>query len=266
MEILKLLIIGVIQGVTELLPVSSSAHILLLGEIMSLKVSSSLLITFHLGTTLAIILFFWSKIFKDFFTKSKLKFFLKIIVASIPVGIVGFFFDDFISEKLRDEWIIALSLIVWGIVMIVIEKKCTKNEEEILGNVEDISWEQALVIGSSQILALIPGTSRSGITTIVGVLMGMNKYVALKFSFFLSIPVLLGTFILLFVKNHTIASFTQIVGEPVLFNTLIIIVSTLLFGIITLLSLQMVKKSQWLTVFGIYRIILGVVILLLFYL
>ena len=86
MEILKYLIIGVIQGVTELLPVSSSAHILLLGKLMNLEVSSSLLITFHLGTTLAIILFFWNKIFKDFFTKSKLKFFSKIIVASIPVG------------------------------------------------------------------------------------------------------------------------------------------------------------------------------------
>ena len=143
MEILKYLIIGVIQGVTELLPVSSSAHILLLGKLMNLEVSSSLLITFHLGTTLAIILFFWNKIFKDFFTKSKLKFFSKIIVASIPVGIVGFFFDELISEKLRAEWIIALSLIVWGIVMIIIEKRCTKNEDEKLGNVEDLSWKQA---------------------------------------------------------------------------------------------------------------------------
>ena len=184
MEILKYLIIGIIQGITELLPVSSSAHILLLGKLMNLNFSSSLLITFHLGTTLAIILFFWSKIFKDFFTKSKLKFFLKIIVASIPVGIAGIFFDKFISEKLRAEWIIALSLIVWGIVMILVEKKFTKDEEEKLRKVEDLSWKQAFVVGSSQILALIPGTSRSGITTIVGILMGMKKYVALKFSFF----------------------------------------------------------------------------------
>ena len=94
----------------------------------------------------------------------------------------------------------------------------------------------------------------------------MKKYVALKFSFFLSIPVLLGTFVLLIVKNHTIASFTQIVGEPVLFNMLIIIISTLLFGVITLLSLKMVKKSQWLTIFGVYRIVLGIAILFLFYL
>jgi len=266
MEILKYLIIGVIQGVTELLPVSSSAHILLLGKLMNLEVSSSLLITFHLGTTLAIIFFFWSKIFKDFFTKSKLKFFSKIIVASIPVGIVGFFFDKLISEKLRAEWIIALSLIVWGVVMIIVQKRCTKNEDEKLGNVEDLSWKQALVVGSSQILALIPGTSRSGITTIVGILMGMKKYVALKFSFFLSIPVLLGTFVLLVIKNHTVASFTQIVGEPILLNMLVIIISTLLFGVITLLSLKMVKKSQWLTIFGVYRIVLGIAILFLFYL
>ncbi len=266
MEILKFLIIGVIQGITELLPVSSSAHILLLGKLMNLKISSSLLIIFHLGTTLAIILFFWDKIFKDFFTKSKLKFFLKIIIASIPVGVVGFFFDDFISEKLRAEWIIALSLIIWGIVMIIIEKRCTKDEDEKLSNIEDISWKQALVVGCSQVLALIPGTSRSGITTITGILMGMKKYVALEFSFFLSIPVLLGTFILLFVKNHTIVSFTQIVGEPVLLNSLMIVTSTLLFGVVTLLALSITKKSQWLAVFGVYRIVLGIVILLLFYL
>jgi len=266
MEILKLLIIGVIQGVTELLPVSSSAHILLLGKLMNLEVSSSLLITFHLGTTLAIILFYWDKIFKNFFTKAKFKFFLKIIAASIPVGIVGFFFDNFISEKLRAEWIIAVSLIIWGIVMILIEKKFIKNEDGKLDNVENVSWKQALVIGGSQILALIPGTSRSGITTITGILMGMKKYVALEFSFFLSIPVLLGTFVLLFVKNHTVASFTQIVGEPVLLNFSIIVTSTLLFGVITLLALKMVKKSQWLTVFGVYRIVLGIAILILFYL
>jgi undecaprenyl pyrophosphate phosphatase UppP len=96
--------------------------------------------------------------------------------------------------------------------------------------------------------------------------MGMKKYVALKFSFFLSIPVLLGTFVLLIVKNHTIASFTQIVGEPILLNMLVIIISTLLFGVITLLSLKMVKKSQWLTIFGVYRIVLGIAILFLFYL
>jgi len=266
MEMIKLLIIGVIQGIAELLPISSSAHILIIGKLMNLDISSSLLITFHLGTTIAIMIFFWRKIFKNFLSKSKLLFFLKIFVASIPAAIVGLLFDEIISEKLRAEWIIALSLILWGIVMIVVEKKCIKEDEERLSDIEKISWKQAILIGLSQTIALIPGTSRSGITTITGIIMGLKKFAALEFSFFLSIPILLGTFIWLIIKNPSISNFETIVGQPISLNIFIILISTLMFGIITLLVLNMMKKSRWLTVFGIYRIILGGIILILFYL
>lgn len=266
MEILNLLIIGVVQGVTELLPVSSSAHILLLGKLLNIGISSSLLITFHLGTTLAILIFFWKRIFKNFFTSTKLLFFLKIVVVSIPAALVGFFFDNVISERLRAEWIIALSLIVWGIIMILVERVYLKNEKGKLEEVENVSWKQAIAIGASQALALIPGTSRSGITTITGIIMGMKKYTALEFSFFLSMPILFGTFIWLIIKNPSVINFTQIVGHPVLLNLLTIVISTLIFGIITLLVLNRIQKKNWLTIFGIYRIVLGLIILGLFYL
>lgn len=265
METLKLVIIGIVQGITELLPVSSSAHILVLGKLLKLDIGSLLLITFHLGTTIAIFLFFWRKLIGNFTNKTS-TFFLKIIVATIPAAIAGFLLDDLISEKLRAEWIIALSLIIWGVVMIVLERREVKNMEDKTKNLTEVSWSQALVIGLSQMLALIPGTSRSGITTITGILTGLKKYVALEFSFILSIPILTGTFIWMLLKDHSLKVLTDTVGTPLTINISIIVIVTFLVGFGTLHLLSKFRKSKWLTLFGIYRIILGLIILILFYL
>jgi undecaprenyl-diphosphatase len=123
MEMIKMGILAIIQGITELLPISSSGHLILLGEYFNISITTLILSTFHLGTTLSIILFFREKLFKNLFTKEKLLFYIKILVASIPAGIVGFLFEELISERLRATWIIAVSLIVWGIVMILMEQK-----------------------------------------------------------------------------------------------------------------------------------------------
>lgn len=260
METLKIIIIGITQGITELLPISSSGHILLLSQAFNITTNSLFLTTFHIGTTLAILLFFREEIFKNLFTKSKLLFLLKIAVASIPAAFAGALFDDFISEKLRAIPFTAISLLIWGLVMILMERRYREIKET---NVEDISWRNALSMGIAQTLALIPGTSRSGITTIAGILSGLNKYSAIKFSLILGIPVLLGGSIWEIGKEllrDNPAKFT-INNTDIVVMTLTILIP-FIFGYLSLLFLKRFKQSHWLTIFGVYRVILGIVLLI----
>lgn len=265
MDTLKILLVSIIQGITELLPISSSAHIILFGTLLKIDITSTLLVLFHFGTTLAIILFFWKKIFYKLFSKNKLVFLLKLFLASLPAGIAGLLFEDIISSKLHHPWILGISLVFWGIFMIFVERKFTKISKEKINDMEQISWKQAFIIGLSQTVALIPGTSRSGITTMTGILLGLDKYTAFEYSFFLSVPVLGGTFVWLFLRNQ-VDSILRIVGEPIIPNIIITIFGTLLFSFLTLWVLKKIKRKNWLTFFGIYRICLGILVLLYFYL
>ncbi len=261
METLKIIFLSTVQGVTELLPVSSSAHLLLLGKVFEIDMSSTLLVLFHLGTTLAILIFFWKKIFKDFLTRDRWNFYFKVVVSSIPAAIVGFFFEEIISEKLRATWIISVSLIVWGIVMILIERRKSKVTKPVTEDVQSITWKQAGIVGVAQVLALIPGTSRSGISTIAGILTGMEKYTALEYSFLIGLPVLFGSFLWGVLKGSPLSeiSHNQL-------DALIIVGVTFVVGVISLQILKHNKKKNWLTVFGIYRIVVGVAILISTYL
>lgn len=261
METLKIILISVVQGLTELLPVSSSGHILLLSKILTVSQSSSFLVFFHLGTTLSILLFFGKRLFSKLFSKERLLFLFKIFVSAIPAGIVGILFDDIISEKLRDEWIIAVSLIVWGVVMIVIDIFTLSKKRLFVGdNVEKVTWKQSLFMGVAQCLALIPGTSRSGITTIAGIVSGLDRYVALEYSFLLGLPVLLGSFVWDVFKSAV--KKRAFFSETSLFNYLVIVVITFVIGLMALMVLRNFKKSRWLLIFGIYRVIVGFSILL----
>lgn len=266
METLKLAIIGIVQGITELLPVSSSGHILLLGNLFEIDTSSSLLLAFHLGTTLAIILFFRKNFFTNLFSKKKFSFYLKILISSIPAAIIGLLFEDIISETLRAEWIIAISLIVWGLVMIIVEKNKKFSKQDTEKQIENISWKQSILIGLSQSIALIPGTSRSGITTLTGVFSGLNKYIALEYSFILGVPILLGGYLWDCFKYFisTNSYFNSTTTSDV-FNYVLILLITFVVGYISLIVLRRNNKKNWLTTFGIYRIALGIVILLTIY-
>lgn len=265
MNTIKFGILSAVQGLTELLPISSSGHLILLGKLFEIDTSTLLLSVFHLGTTIAIIIFFRKKLFKNIFTKEKLNFYLKILIASIPTGIIGFLFQDIIEEKLRAEWIIAVSLILWGIVMILLERK-TKGKKEV--DVKNVTWKQSIMMGISQTFALIPGTSRSGITTISGILGGLDKYTALEYSFISGIPVLLGSSI------YSIGKEILLIQEPITSKicfALIVKIGVVAFvpflvGYISLLLLNKFKKKKWLTIFGIYRIVLGILVLGLQYL
>lgn len=251
MEIFKIIFLAIEQGITELLPISSSAHLILTGQLLNIEVDTYLLSVMHLGTSLALLIFFAPTLFKDFLKKNSLLFYIKIAVSIIPVAVIGLLFQDTVENILRKNIVIVISLIVWGVAMIMIEREYNDKEEIDL---HSITWKQSLVMGISQILALIPGTSRSGITTLSGILTGVNKYSALQYSFILGIPTLLGATTYEILKEGNLKEFS--------YEYLIGILISAIFGYLSLLLLKKIKKTNWLTIFGYYRIALGIVILL----
>ena len=250
METLKVLILGIEQGVTELLPISSSAHLLLTSQLLDIKMDTYLLSVLHLGTTIALVFHFWNFLFKDILKKEKFSLYFKIAISIIPAGIVGLLFESVIEESLRGNLIIAISLIIWGVVMILIERRVTIKEKELT----NITWKQSILMGISQIIAFIPGGSRSGIATIAGMLTGLNKYTAIQYSFLLGLPLLLAAPIYEIFKKYPqrVLNSSDLIG---------IVVA----GVITYLCLFLLEKfskRSWLTLFGIYRIILGISVLI----
>lgn len=251
MEIYKVIILAIEQGITELLPISSSAHLILTGKLINIPTDTYILAVLHLGTTIAIVIYFLPTLLKDIFHKDSLTFYAKILVATIPAAIIGLLFESVIENVLRGDLFIAISLIFWGILMILVERKYKEISENHL---KKISWKQSLIMGFSQIIALIPGTSRSGVTTIAGTLAGVNKYSALQYSFLLGIPILLGTSV------YGIFKFAPKEGIGLPHITAIVV--SAIFGYLALQLLNRIKKRNWLTFFGYYRIILGTVLIL----
>ncbi len=250
MDIIKVLILGIEQGITELLPVSSSAHLLLTSELLNTEMDSYLLSILHLGTTIALVIFFWDFLFKDILSKEKISIYLKIAISVIPVGIIGLLFESIIEEKLRGNVFIAISLISWGIFMVIIERRKEPKEIEF----KEITWKQSLLMGIGQIFALIPGGSRSGISTLVGMSTGLNKFTAIQYSFLLGLPLLLAVPLYEIVKEYPERTIT-------IYDTAGILIA----GIITYIGLILLKKfskKKWLSFFGIYRIILGLGVLI----
>jgi undecaprenyl-diphosphatase len=258
----KFFILSIVQGITELLPISSSAHLILTGKLLNFEISGDLLLlsVLHIGTTLAIIVFYRKTLFKNFFTKAKWLFFLKLFLASIPSAVVGFFLDDYISSTLHGSKVIAISLIVVGILFILFENIKSKNKKT---EPEKIPLWKMIVIGIGQILALIPGTSRSGITTLAGMMMGLDKYSAFKFSFILGIPILLGSSFYEITKSYLdVTTFSIQTISLSIVKMIPSILVTFIVGYLSLLLVQKFKKSKWLTIFGIYRIVAGILILI----
>jgi undecaprenyl-diphosphatase len=267
MENIKILILSIVQGITELLPISSSGHLILVGDLIDFNISGSVLLlsVLHIGTTLAIIVFNRKILFKNFFTKDKWIFFLKLLISSIPAALTGFLLEDFITSQLHSKLVIAISLIVLGIFFIIIEnsKLLTPKDGYKKTEPEDISLGKMFLIGIGQSFALIPGTSRSGITTLTGILLGLEKYSAFNFSFLLGIPVLLGSAGYEIIKSYLSTTEPSLTTAGLsIVKMLPMILVSFIVGYISLLLVKKFKKEKWLTVFGVYRILIGILILL----
>jgi len=251
MDIFKVILLAIEQGITELLPISSSAHLILTGKLIELEADTYLLATLHLGTTIAILIYFAPTLFKELLKKETFSFYLKLLVSTLPAAIAGFLFQSVIEEVLRGEIFIAFSLIIWGFVMIFVERRYKEKQE---ANLKEISWKQSLTMGFAQIVSLIPGTSRSGITTIAGILSGVNKFSALQYSFLLGIPILIGTSVFGISKYAPQEGFNS--------SHVIGIIVSFIFAYLALFLLKNIKKEKWLSIFGYYRIFIGLLLLI----
>ncbi len=259
---LAVILLAVIQGVTEFLPISSSAHLIIIKELFG-SITQDLNLVFdvslHFGTVLAIIVYFFKDLYKIFINsfkgiKSKDgRLFYLLIIATIPAGIVGILFEDIIEEKVRNNLIlIGFTLIVVGILIYLADKHFKNNR-----SIDDVKIVDAFFIGCSQIFALIPGFSRSGTTLLSGRIRNINREDSLKFSFYMSIPVVLGAFILTIIKDNNISLIINnlnifIIGVGISFITGLLCIEFLL---------KYLKKYDF-KIFMIYRIILGIIVII----
>ena len=203
-EILKAILFGIVEGITEWLPISSTGHMILLNEFVKLDVSEEFwemfLVVIQLGAILAVVLLFWNKIFpfqfkdkeKPVIRKDIFQMWFKIVAACIPAAVVGILFDDILDKYLYNGIVVSIALIVFGIAFIIIEEK-NKGKRPKIRSLKKIDWKTAILIGVFQLIAAIfPGTSRSGATIVGALLIGVSRTVAAEFTFFLAIPVMLG--------------------------------------------------------------------------
>lgn len=272
-EILKTILIGIVEGITEWLPVSSTGHMIIAEDFLQLNVSEAFwnmfLVVIQLGAILAVVVLYFSRLNpfskKKNDTEKKACFSLwgKIIVAALPAAVIGLLLDDFLEAHLMTPPVVAVALIVYGIAFIVIER-LKKNDVSKYVSAEDITYGAALKVGFFQVLSLIPGTSRSGSTILGGMLTGVARPAGAEFSFFLAIPVMLGASalkILKYVLEFGLAFSTQ---EIVLLAVGIAVAFAVSLASIKFL-VSFVRRHSF-AVFGYYRIVLGVIVLLYFFL
>lgn len=270
LEILKSILYGIIEGITEWLPISSTGHMILVEEVMPMDVSkefwSVFLVVIQLGAILAVVLLFWHKIF-PFNLKNKNRPFVrydimnlwgKILVACIPAAVVGLAFDDILEKYLYNGWVVAIMLVLVGIAFLLIENK-NKGKRARVTTLAELSYKDALMIGGFQLIAAIfPGTSRSGATILGGLMIGVSRTIAAEFTFFLAIPVMFGASLLKIVKFGFGFTGTEL--------TILIVgmISAFIVSLFVIRFLMSYIKKHDFKVFGYYRIILGIVVLITF--
>ena len=270
LEFLKAVLVGIVEGITEWLPISSTGHMILVDEFVKLKVSeeflSLFLVVIQLGAILAVPVFFfdklnpWSKKKSEEEKKATWSLFGKVIVGVLPAAVLGFLLDDFLDAHLMNYIVVAAALIVYGILFIVIEKK-RKGKAFRVETVDDLSYKDALVIGAYQVLSLVPGTSRSGSTILGGMLHGVSRTAAAEFSFFMAIPIMLGASGLKVLK-FILAGFTASGLEIGLLFVGIAV--SFIVSLLTIRFLMDFVKRHDFKPFGIYRIVLGALVLIYF--
>ena len=267
LEILKAIILGIVEGITEWLPVSSTGHMILVDELMSLNVSPEFmelfLVVIQLGAICAVPVLFFNKLnpfsAKKSATERKSTWLLwaKVIVGVMPAAVIGVLFDDFLDEHLYNFVTVAITLIVYGIAFIIVEH-FKRDKASRVESVEDLTFTDALLIGGFQVLSLIPGTSRSGSTILGGRLIGVSRSASAEFSFFMAIPVMLGAS-LLKVAKFVLEGYTATGTEICL-----LLVGLVVSFIVSLAAIRFLTdfvKRHTFTPFGIYRIALGALVI-----
>ncbi len=266
-EILKAVLFGIVEGITEWLPVSSTGHLILLGELVPLDVSDSFSemydVVIQLGAILAVIVLFFSKLNPFAPSKSPTEkrgtwtLWGKVCVAVIPSAVIGLLLDDWLDEHLYNYITVAVTLILYGILFIVIEK-LKPSSHATIQTVDGITYKTAFFMGAFQMLALIPGTSRSGSTILGGMLLGLSRGAAAEFSFFMAIPTMLGASLLKVVK--LILEGVTLTGTE--WGVLAVgCVSAFVVSLCAIKFLMDFVKKHSFSVFGVYRIILGALVL-----
>lgn len=267
LEILKVIILGIVQGITEWLPVSSTGHMILVDEFIKLNSSEAFkdmfLVLVQLGSIMAVVILYFNKLNPFSPKKSKeekkdtMNIWYKVVIATIPAAVIGLLFDDWISDNLLKYQVVAITLILYGIIFILVENK-NKGKEVKISSLNDLDYHTAFLIGVFQVLALIPGTSRSGSTIIGAVILGTSRYVATEFSFFLSIPVMFGASALKLFKFGFDFKPSELI---------VLLIGMVVAFLVSVLAIRFllgyIKKNDF-KAFGWYRIILGVILIFYF--
>jgi len=269
-NILKAILFGIVEGITEWLPISSTGHMILLQEFVKLNVSEKFwelfLVVIQLGAIMAVVLLFWKKIWPFGLKKENRKFYIKmpimemwfkILVACVPAAIVGVLFDDQLNALFYHPWCVALALIFFGIAFIVIEIR-NKDRNPSICKIKDITYKTTAWVGIFQLIAAIfPGTSRSGATILGALMIGVSRTVAAEFTFFLAIPVMFGASLLKILKYGVIS------GPELVILLVGMLVAFLVSVFVIRFLMNYIKKHDF-RVFGWYRIGLGILVLLYF--
>ena len=282
-EILKVIFLGIVEGITEWLPISSTGHLILVEEFVKLNVSQEFwdmfMVVIQLGAILAVVVLYWKDLwpFRNkkpkhenvtkvekaagvlcrFVKIDKMIMWFKILVSCLPAIIIGLPFNDFIEEKFNNWFVVSVMLIVYGVMFLIVEDYNEKRQAKY-NSISEITWKTALFIGIFQVLSLIPGTSRSGATIIGGILVGASRTVAAEYTFFLAIPVMFGASLLKIVKFCM--NFTS-------WEVVILLVGMVVSFVVSILAIKFlmgyIKKHNF-KVFGWYRIVLGIIVILFF--
>lgn len=266
-EIIKVIFLGIVEGITEWLPISSTGHMLIVDEFLQLNASEAFkemfFVVIQLGAILAVVVMFWNKMFPFQFKDNQKKIvktetfsvWFKVVIACIPGAIVTIMFDDYIEAHFRTPTVIAAALIIYGIAFILVEF-WNKNRTSCITKLSDITYQTALIIGLFQVLSIIPGTSRSGATIIGALIIGVSRVAAAEFTFFLAVPVMFG------LSAIKILKFGLVFTSPELLILVIGMVVAFAVSILVIRFLMNFIKKHDFKVFGWYRIALGILVVL----
>lgn len=270
-EILKAILFGIVEGITEWLPISSTGHMILLDEFVKLNVSEAFmemfLVVIQLGAILAVVVTYWKKLFPFSLGRGKLLIkkdimimWVKIVAACIPAALVGVLWDDKIEALFYNYKTVAIMLILFGILFIVVENR-NKGKKSKINTISQITFKAALMVGFFQLIAAVfPGTSRSGATILGGIFIGMSRTIAAEFTFFMAVPVMFGASLLKLVKFGLAFSGSEII------ILLVGMVTAYVVSVVIIKFLMQYIKNRDFKIFGWYRIVLGVIVLLYFWL